>query len=186
MSDLGPEIKKPDLSEWKRAILERDGSACVNCERTRNIAVRFIVPFEVGGRIRPSNGVTLCRDCRIQSEGAQVMPQKIDNKTPINFFISRNLHDTVNKYAEVSNFGNISALIRSMIMAFITSPEQFEDLTLFQDHGSDVKINGWVDGSQYTLFKQLCAYRGVSYTDAFKSLLLIAIDSGAVNKEKTT
>lgn len=180
MTIVDLESKKPDLADWKRAVMERDGHACVNCERVSNVAARFIVPPEVGGRIRISNGVTMCRECVILAEGSRVLPQKIDNKTPINFLISRELHESIEAYAKVSNFGNISALVRNMILAFITAPEQFEDLARWQDVGcgSTVKINGWVDGTHYDLFKRMCQERAISYTDAFKSLLLIAMDTG--------
>ena len=63
-----------------------------------------------------------------------------------------------------------------MISSFITQPELYEDLSNWQDGGSDVKVNGWVDGAQYEVFKVMCRDRGLSYTDALKGLLLVAID----------
>jgi hypothetical protein len=179
---------KPDesvLSEWKRLVLARDGNRCANCERERQVAACFIIPPEVGGRMRPQNGVTLCRECRIAAEGARVLPQRIDNKTPINFLISRELHEIVDKFAHNgSKFGSISALVRRMISSFITEPELYEDLHLWQDHGSEVKVNGWVDGSQYEVFKHMCQDRNMSYTDALKSLLLVAVDGYEPGKER--
>jgi hypothetical protein len=175
------DAEKPDLKDWKRSVLERDKSTCVNCERTRHVAASFVIPPEAGGRIRLSNGVSLCRECRIAAEGHRVLPQRIDNKTPINFLVSRRLHEAVEKFVhEQSNFGNISALIRHMISAFITSPELFDDLDMWQDDGSDIKVNGWVDGVQYECFKQLCYERNLSFTSAFKSLLLVAINDGQI------
>jgi len=106
-----------------------------------------------------------------------VLPQRIDNKTPINFLISDNLHKVVNKYVHNgSKFGSVSALMRSMISSFIAQPELYEDLQSWQDEGSDVKVNGWVDGLQYQLFKNMCRAKGISYTDALKALLLVAVD----------
>jgi len=66
--------------------------------------------------------------------------------------------------------------MRAMIASFITQPELYEDLQNWQDSGSAVKVNGWIDGSQYEIFKSMCRDRGLSYTDALKALLLVAID----------
>jgi len=165
------------MGEWKSRVLERDGHACVNCERTQKVAACFIVPIEAGGKLRVSNGATVCRECRIAAESARVLPLRIDNKTPINFLISQDLHKTVRGYVHNgSRFGSVSALLRAMIGSFITQPELYEDLQQWQDEGSDVKVNGWVDGMHYEVFKSMCQDRGVSYTDALKSLLLVAVE----------
>ena len=173
----GPMSDVADMGEWKRRVQERDGYACINCERTERLAVCFIIPFEAGGKLRVSNGVTVCRDCRLAADSVRALPQRIDNKTPINFLISRELHRTVQKYVHgQSRFGSVSALLRAMISSFIAQPEMYEDLQQWQDEGSDVKVNGWVDGSRYEVFKSMCQDRGVSYTDALKSLLLVAVE----------
>jgi len=173
----------PTLEEWKKRVLERDDGKCANCTSSSKVAACFIIPPEVGGKLRLSNGATLCRECRIAAEGSRVLPTRIDNKTPINFLISNNLHEVVNRFAHNgSNFGSISALVRSMISSFIVNPEQYEDLALWQDPGSDVKVNGWVDGSQYEVFKNMCQDRDMSYTDALKSLLLVAVDGYEAEK----
>lgn len=166
-----------DVSGWKNDVLARDGGACCNCGSKLKVAACFIVPPEVGGKVKPSNGVTLCRECRISAESARVLPQRIDNKTPINFLISKRLHESVDSYVHNgSNFGSISALVRRMISSFITEAELYEDMSQWQDNGSEVKVNGWVDGTQYDVFKRMCQERGISYTDALKSLLLMAVD----------
>lgn len=171
----GPSVT--DIDEWKKKVLSRDSSCCVNCNSNDNVAACFIVPVEAGGNLVASNGVTVCRECRIAAESSRVLPQKIDNKTPINFLISESLHRVVNDYVHNgSKFGSVSALMRSMISSFITNPELYEDLQGWQDPGSDVKVNGWVDGVQYHVFKSMCRSKGISYTDALKALLLVAID----------
>lgn len=165
------------MDQWKRQVLDRDGSCCVNCEKKSRIAPCFIVPPEAGGRVRMQNGVTLCRDCRIATESARVLPLRIDNKTPINFLISSKLHEIVERFAHNgSKFGSISALVRRMIHSFINEPELYEDVGQWQDGGSDVKINGWVDGAEFGRFKVICQERGMTYTDTLKALLLMAID----------
>lgn len=170
-------LTTPGLGEWKTAVLSRDSGACVNCGSTEKVAACFVVPMEVGGNLRSSNGVTVCRECRISAESSRVLPQRIDNKTPINFLISSGLHKSVNRYVhEGSGFGSLSALIRSMISSFIMQPELYEDLQNWQDSGSDIKVNGWVCGQTYTIFRGMCRSRGISYTDALKALLLVAVD----------
>jgi hypothetical protein len=165
------------LEEWKQKVIERDKGECVNCTNVGKVTACFIIPPEVGGKLRTQNGVTVCRDCRIAAEGARVLPTRIDNKTPINFLISAKLHKVVMDYASNgSNYGSVSSVVRGMMNSFIASPELFEDMALWQDIGSDVKVNGWVDGNQYELFKNMCNDRGISYTDALKSLLLMAVD----------
>lgn len=174
-----------ELQEWKDAVLEKDGSRCVNCEKTRQVAACFVVPPEAGGILRPTNGVTLCRECRIAADGARTLPQRIDNKTPINFLISKELHDIVDHFARKgSKFGSVSALVRKMISSFITSPELYEDMGLWQDDGSDLKVNGWVDGNQYEVFKRMCQDRGFTYTNALKSLLLVAVEGYRPEEER--
>lgn len=180
MIDRRSTAPAPEISgeaEWKAKVLERDGGSCVNCNSQDKVAACFVVPVEVGGNLRVSNGVTVCRECKIAAESSRVLPQRIDNKTPINFLISDKLHKTVNKYVHNgSRFGSVSALMRSMISSYIAQPELFEDLQSWQDAGSDVKVNGWVDGLQYQVFKGMCRTKGISYTDALKGLLLVAID----------
>lgn len=166
-----------DILQWKKQVLERDASTCINCGQTHKVAACFIIPPEAGGRLVVSNGATICRDCRISAEGARVLPVRIEQKTPINFFISKNLHSNIeNALEKTEKFGSLSSLVRRMISSFITEPELYEDLSLWQDDGSDVKINGWVDGNQYEVFKRMCQEKNISYTDAMKALLLMAID----------
>jgi hypothetical protein len=166
-----------DLAEWKEKVLERDDRKCVNCEKHKRVAVCFIIPPEAGGFLRTSNGVVICRDCRISAESARVLPARIENKAPINFFVSRKLHTHVDAFVHNgSKFGSVSVLVRRMIYSFITEPDLYDDLEQWQDRGSEVRINGWVDGQQYEVFKAICSDRGMSYTDTLKGLLLVAVE----------
>ena len=180
----GPMSDVSSLRDWKQKVLERDENACLNCSSRSKVAVCFIIPPEVGGHLRIGNGVTVCRECRLKAESARVLPQRIDNKTPVNFLMSKALHQYIHQYVHNgSRFGTVSALMRTMISSFITQPEMYEDLQVWQDAGSDVKVNGWVDGAQYEVFKGMCRDKGLSYTDALKGLLLVAVD-GYEPKEK--
>lgn len=180
----GPMSDVSDLRDWKAKVIARDGGECVNCSSGQKVAACFVIPPEVGGHLRVSNGITVCRVCRLAADSTRVLPQRIDNKTPINFLISSTLHRSVHAYVHNgSKYGSMSALMRAMIANFITQPEQYEDLQSWQDKGSDVKVNGWVDGQQYEVFKGMCRSRGVSYTDALKGLLLVAVEGyGADSK----
>ena len=179
----GPMSDVSDLRDWKTKVLARDAGRCVNCGSGEKVAACFVIPPEVGGHLRVSNGVSICRSCRLAADSTRVLPQRIDNKTPINFLISSTLHRSVHQYVRNgSKFGSVSALMRAMIASLITQPEQYEDLTLWQDEGSDVKVNGWVDGQQYEVFKGMCRARGISYTDALKGLLLVAVEGYDVGK----
>ena len=172
----GPMSDVSSIRDWKMAVLARD-ETCRNCDSPNKLAACFVVPPEVGGHLKVSNGVTVCRECRLRADSALVFPKRIDNKTPVNFLMSQVLHQTVHGYVHNgSKFGTVSALMRAMIASFITQPELYEDLSNWQDAGSAVKVNGWVDGSQYEVFKSMCRDRGLSYTDALKALLLVAID----------
>ena len=179
--EIGPGVMSDvsDIKEWTDKVLERDQRSCINCGRSKKVAVCFIVPIEAGGKLRISNGATVCRQCRLAAESVRVLPTRIDNKTPINFLISGVLHKAVYAYVHNgSRFGSVSALLRAMIASFITHPELYEDLEQWQDDGSDVKVNGWVDGHQYEVFKSMCQDRGITYTDSLKSLLLVAVEGG--------
>jgi hypothetical protein len=56
---------------------------------------------------------------------------------------------------------------------YIVDEARFDDLERHQDSGADVKINVWVDVDAYTTFRQLVDARGLTVTDAVKSLILV-------------
>lgn len=172
--DSAEEARK--LIAWKKAVLARDANSCVNCLRKTNIAVSYVIPPEAGGELRVSNGVSICRQCRVAAESVKTPASKIDNKTPLNFLISRKLYNQVKDYCDDKSI-SISALIRQMISLFIKYPEQFEDLELFQDPGSEIKVNAWCDGDEFSTMKKMCQDKNVTLTNTLKSLLLMAISN---------
>jgi hypothetical protein len=173
---VDPKVAAEKIVAWKKDVLAVSNSKCVNCERKSNVGVFFIVPPEAGGRIRTPNGVALCRDCRIAVENHRVLPGKISNKTPVNFLISRSLHDrTVEFVQKPGGVGTVSCLIRNMISTFISSPEQFEDIAMFQDNGSEIKINIWATGDDFSKLRSMCQEREMSITNVLKALLLMGI-----------
>jgi hypothetical protein len=188
MAEITEQLLKAqkDLKEWKVNVLTRDQERCVNCGLSDRVAAVFIVPREAGGKLLTSNGATICRNCRIASEGIRMNPVKIEQKTPINFFISEKLHSSLNEFvkANTPNVGSVSGLIRRMMNSFITDYDLYPDIAQWQDQdGADVKINCWVNGASYTVFKMLCQELNLSYTDALKGLLLMAI-AGVTSEDK--
>lgn len=47
----------------RRAILERDGWACVRCGATEQLELDHVIPFSRGGACSPQNLAVLCRSC---------------------------------------------------------------------------------------------------------------------------
>jgi hypothetical protein len=171
------------LIEWRRAVLERDNHQCVNCTRKLNVAASFIIPPEVGGKLVVSNGATICRNCSVAADSARTLPHKINDKTAVNFYISRQLYDRVNEFAKSTKFGNISALIRHMVDRFLIEPERFSGLENWQDNGTGVKINSWIDGGQYNRFKAQCTLMNQTFTNVFKGLLYVALESTEIDSQ---
>jgi len=56
---------------------------------------------------------------------------------------------------------------------YIMDESRFDDLEQYQDSGADVKINVWVDIGSYATYKRLVDKRGMTVTDAVKSLVLM-------------
>lgn len=54
-----------EYKSWRRAVLERDGRACVECGSKQDLHVHHIVPVTVSPKesTAPDNGVTLCKGC---------------------------------------------------------------------------------------------------------------------------
>lgn len=53
----------------RRAILERDGWACVQCGSTVELELDHVIPFSRGGACSPGNLVTMCGPCN-RAKGA--------------------------------------------------------------------------------------------------------------------
>jgi hypothetical protein len=51
--------------------------------------------------------------------------------------------------------------------------DRFDDLELYADVGTDVKINVWVEADCYGIFKASLDRRGMSVTDGIKALVLM-------------
>jgi hypothetical protein len=158
---------------WERTVWQRYRSKCANCGTPNHLRVRLVVPAEAGGQQTESNGVLLCRSCEMASEAALRGTTGSEQRL-VNFWVSRRLFDRIQLGLKTYNaFNSMGALVRYLISKYIDDDAQFEDLNLFQDEGADVKLNVWVERDAYNVFKVLLDKRGMTVTDALKSLIVL-------------
>lgn len=159
--------RPPTRGTWEAMVLERANGKCSNCGSTHKVRVMMIVPEEAGGQLLLANGTTLCRACEIAAE-VVVRSSPGGAERPVNFWVSRRLYD---KIKSLNGFKSTGSLIRFLMGKFVTDTGRFDDLLEWQEDGSDVKINVWVDRKIYETFKELVMTRGLTVTDALKALI---------------
>lgn len=163
-------------TEWERAVLDRHRNKCANCGSDIRVRVRPVVPVESGGEYVPSNGTVLCRCCDLAMD-SRPRELKGEEKQPVNFWVSRSLHDRILRSFEKKNgFIGMGPLVRFMMSKFVVDEGRFDDLEQWQDEGTDVKVNLLADGRTYDSFKRLANKRGLTVTDAIKSLLVMYLE----------
>jgi len=161
------------LELWERSIFARYGNKCFNCESDKNLAVKPVVPLTAGGQLVPTNGIVICRRCEMISEAAS-QASGGEFRRPVNFLVSRYLYDLMtNLVNNETGPKSMGALIRYLISMYIDNTSRFDDLEQYQDDGSDVKINVWIDEKDYAQFKKLLGTRGVTITNAIKALVMM-------------
>jgi len=62
----GRRVRRVWTEEERRAILERDGWACVQCGATEDLEIDHVVPFSRGGACSVGNAQVLCRPCNVR------------------------------------------------------------------------------------------------------------------------
>jgi hypothetical protein len=167
----GPDFNRLTVPQkqalWEIKILDRASGKCGNCGSTHRVKVKMIVPSEAGGQFTLENGTTICRSCEIATDVVgQSTPGRAER--PVNFWVSRRLFD---KTKAMNGFSSKGALVRFLMNKFVSVPDRFDDLHMWQEDGTDVKINVWVDRKIYDTFKDLVNARGLTVTDALKALL---------------
>jgi hypothetical protein len=140
---------------------------CSNCGGTDRVRSKMIVPATSGGFNVEGNMVALCRPCDLASE-AHLTPKAEQPRRLVNFWVSRSLYEWMQGE---TGFDSMGALVRYLMSKYVVDETRYDDLENYQDAGSDVKINVWVESESYQVFKDLVDRRGMSVTDAFKSLL---------------
>jgi hypothetical protein len=134
----------------------------------------MIVPEESGGQRIVSNGTLLCRTCELAREIRMKVPQPASGERtrPINFFVSQELHGKLqNGLATRYGFRSVSALVRFLMAKFVAGPEEFDDIEMYQDGSSDVKVNVWVGRDVYSNFKAITDRQGTTVTGTLKGLI---------------
>ncbi len=155
---------------WRSVIFDRFRNQCGNCGSEDHLRVKMVVPEEAGGQFVESNGVCLCRTCEIATDTTR--PSSEDSRRPINFWVSKALHEDLLARAQGTSFKSMASLIRYLMTKFVEEPDRFDDLSNYQDTpDSDLKINVWVEKGMYATFKILVDGRGMTVTDALKALI---------------
>lgn len=173
------EKSKPDA--WFRAVWEHYGGKCGNCGTDQNVAVRMVVPVAAGGLWVLTNGVTICRTCEVAQTAVRKAEETgVTPKRPICVWISRKLYDSLQSSLSKKNgFNSMAGLTRYMMKLVVEHPARFSDLDNYQDRGSDLKVNLWVDAADYERFKGVLADRNLTVTDGIKGLMLLYTTEGA-------
>lgn len=152
---------------WETETRANCRNRCANCGGTHKLAVYLIVPAEAGGQEIATNAILLCRACKLAQGAVQQNP---DGNTPhlINLWASRPLHTWLTSQ---TRFKSASALARYLMELYLSRPETFDDLSLYQESGADVRVNVWVEKPVYDAFKAKVMAEGLTVTDAIKNLL---------------
>lgn len=163
---------------WEKQVREAGRDKCANCGSDDRVKPRMVVPEMAGGKLVAPNGILLCRTCELTLEtaGGYTEPQK--TKRPVNFWVSRKLYDRLTMESGKTMFRSMAGLIRFLMTKYVSDPERFDDLAQFQDAGTDVKVNVWVEADIYTRFKELVDRRGLTVTDALKGLVCLFENEG--------
>lgn len=182
------EVDESTGARWATLVWEARRGQCANCGSEDRVRAEMIVPEAAGGRKLVSNGILLCRTCAMAREIVERHPYALsgDLTRPINFFVSASLHEKLrNGLLVASGCRSVSSLVRYLMTCFVTSPDRFDDLGMFQDPGSDVKVNVWVDRHVYESFKEVANRQGMTVTDALKGLIkLYEVQSESVMQRR--
>jgi hypothetical protein len=166
---------------WIDAVWEFHHGKCSNCGQAEHVSVRMIVPEEAGGKLVLSNGIVLCRTCDVAKTAVE--KAQASGKTPrrpVNVWVSKGLYEQVHTALKTKNgFRSMGSLVRHMMGMMAETPERFDDLSQWQDQGSDVKVNLWVDQKDYDVFKTVLSDKNLTVTEGVKGLLLMYTDEAA-------
>lgn len=112
---------------------------------------------------------------------------KANDQRLVNFWVSRRLFDRIQDGLQTYKaFNSMGSLVRYLISKYIEDESRFDDLELYQDEGADSKLNVWVERDRYDTFKILLDQRGMTVTDAIKSLIRMYEEQSEINIERRT
>lgn len=156
---------------WESVVLAEARGKCANCGSEDRLRARMVVPDVAGGKLTPSNGIVLCRTCELAMDSASRYVEPGQMKRPVNFWVSKKLYDRLHDESEKTSFKSMAGLVRFLMTKYVSDPDRFDDLAQYQDVGTDVKVNVWVESGIYSRFKELVDRRGSTVTDALKGLI---------------
>ena len=186
LSKATPEELKGLEGLWRNYIRDVHQHKCANCGGTDRLVVKMIIPLEAGGKLVLSNGTLICRACEMAADSAANAKTSDRPRRPLNFWVSRPMYDHLVSGLQAHNgFGSMAALVRYLMSLYVTSMDRFDDLSNYQDTGTDVKINVWVDRGEYDKFKTSVNGRGMTVTDAIKSMILMYQTESETKVERT-
>lgn len=166
---------------WRKKVLEQYRHTCANCGSEDHVTARLIVPQEAGGKLSISNASTICRVCQAASKAvAKAQDRGLEEKSPVNVWVSRRLYDLVNGSIESKRgFNSMATLIRYLVGEYVDKNDNFEDLAQWQDEGVEVKINFLVPTPLYEIFKSKVSSNGLTVTQAVQGLLTWYVSEAA-------
>lgn len=165
-------MQRPIDLEWENQTLRRFRHCCANCGGSDHVAAKFIVPLEVGGQMTESNTTALCRACDMAAEWTR-LPEDKAGRRCVTVWLSESMYRLIQNRIELGDarFSSMSSLVRFLIDRFVESPDRFDDLELYQDEGSDVKVNLWISVSMFEAFRATMLELGMTITDGIKALV---------------
>ena len=88
-----PKKKLESQSDWRKAIIKRDGKKCKLCNSTYWLEAHHIIYKSQGGeRTNPLNGMMLCKSCHMQVHARKILISQFD------------LHPSQVQYMESNNY----------------------------------------------------------------------------------
>lgn len=158
-----------DVRQWTSAVLDASQGHCANCGGEHKVSPRLVVPLEAGGKRVLSNSVLLCRACELASG---IVPRRIgdNDRRLINIWVSDSLNAKLRARRDQGEAKSIGSFVRYLMGKYVADQRRFDDLAQYQDSGTDVRLNIWVDADLYTTFKTLVDSEGLTVTSALKSL----------------
>lgn len=163
-----------DPNKWTSQVFDHFKDKCGSCGSQDHLRAKLIVPVSAGGARVLGNSILLCRVCELASEimAREKVSASGDNTRPINFWIARNLHNALrNGLSHNYGFNSVASIVRFLMGRYLSAPDQFQDVELYVDRSSEVKVNVWVPHEMYENFKTSVTGRGMTVTDSLRGLL---------------
>lgn len=170
-SKLEVVVGSDERRAWVAAVLEAGRDLCGNCGSDDRVRVRMVVPEEAGGKYVLGNGIALCRACDLTMDLTTRYTEPVQRKRPVNFWVSSALYKRLHDGSEKTSFKSMAGLIRFLMTKYVVDHTRFDDLLNYQDTGTDVKVNVWVEDDIYSRFKELADRNGLTVTSALKGLI---------------